>query len=173
MLDDPAKQILARFPGPVTLKPARFWSVVLTVVPLLMLVAPLVEIGRGNVDMSWTLAGAFAVFVCFAAFNGAFLLPNAETLTLDREGFRVVLWFRKRRYLWKDVSAFQTQWTYRRVLVAFDWSGTSGGALAGVDRKLGFQNSLLPDDYGLGAEQLAALLNAWRERAFSARGISG
>jgi len=122
---------------------------------------------------TWGL-GLCAAFFAFAGAATAVML-RTNSMTLDR-GFEVVDGIRKKKkhYGWKDVSAFEVQHFSRRNYgVAFDDARKGGGILADVNRALGFRNSVLLEDYGLGDDQLAALLNHWRERALADRGPTG
>jgi hypothetical protein len=169
MLNSRAEQILARFPGPVTIRP------VLT--PFLgsfIALSTLIAIGclwgiwhgTQKVSATWGLA----VFAALSAFLAAAAVHALRTdrMTLDRDGFEVVYPFRKKRYRWTDVSAFEWQyWTRGTYVVAFDDLRKGDGILAAVNRATGFRNSGLPEDYGLGEKQLAELLNQWRDRALA------
>jgi hypothetical protein len=176
MLYQRGEQILARFPGPVTVRPVPTRSDLVSVAfAILVVIACLWGIWH-----RWTREGSahWGLGLCAAlfAFFGTAIVSNLRTnsMTLDRDGFEVVIGFRKkkRRYRWRDVSAFESRGVETsRVApaVAFDEAGKDGGALAFVDRALGFRNSSLLEDYGMGTKQLAELLNRWRDRALAKR----
>jgi hypothetical protein len=174
MLNDRGNQILARFPGPVTVRPVLTLSNGLFIaVPMLVAIACLWGVWHGwhledSGSSTRVLGLCAALFGLFAAGSAAMLRTNS--MTLDREGFEVVigLWKKKKRFLWRDVSAFEKQhFGARDYGVAFDDARKAGGILAGMDRALGFRNSTLLEDYGLGDDQLAELLNHWRDRALA------
>ena len=174
MLNYRGDQILARFPGPVTVKPVLTPSVGLFIaVSMLMAIACLWGVWHGlhlkdSGSSTWGLGFCAALFALFAAGSAAMLRTNS--MTLDRDGFEVVIGLRKKkqRFLWRDVSAFEMQYfPSRTYVVAFDDARKGGGILAGVDRALGFRNTILLEDYGLGDDQLCELLNHWRDRALA------
>ena len=111
MLSHRAEQILARFPGPVTVKPVLAPSVGFCIaVAVLVVAACLWGIWQGwgqKGSSTWSLA-LVAAFFAFAGTGMAVML-RTNSMTLDREGFEVVYGFakKKKRYLWKDVSAFE------------------------------------------------------------------
>jgi hypothetical protein len=137
---------------------------------LLALCLSAVWLGRTERDSGFW---AGVVGAAFFAFAGVAIVMNLRinSMTPDRDGFELVFGFRKtkQRYRWKDVSAFEREYILRDSVVAFDDAGKRGGVLAVVDRALGFRNSNLLEDYGLGEEQLAELLNHWRDRALANR----
>ena len=169
MLDDRGEQVLAAFPGPVTVKPVFTASVgFLIAFSVLVVVGCLWGIWQAGPSTGLVLCAAFFAF----AGTGAAVMLRTNSMTLDRDGFEIVIGFRKtkKRYLWKDVSAFERQLfdiARTGAYVAFDDARKSGGALAVVDRALGFRNSSLLEDYGMWEEQLAELLNRWRDRALA------
>jgi hypothetical protein len=170
------EQILARFPGPVTVKPVLTRSVgSFITVSMLIVVACLWGIWHGWEDSGSStrvLMFCAAVFACSGA--ASFVMLRTNSMTLDSDGFEVVIGLRKKkkRYRWTDVSAFERQYFFRgNYVVAFD-AEKGGGVLAVVDRALGLRNSNLYEDYGLGEEQFAELLNRWRDRALTNREVS-
>src|SRR5262245_44857088 len=169
MLNLRVEQILARFPGPVTVRPVLTptrGSVI--AVCILIAIGCLWGIWHGTqkVSAAWGLA-VFAALFAFGAAAAVHMLRTSR-MTLDREGFEVVDLFRKKRFRWKDVSAFALDYYPRRYLVvAFDDARKGGGILAPVDRALGFHDTILPEQYGLGEKEFAELLNQWRDRALA------
>jgi len=173
MLNDRAEQILARFPGPVTVRPVLTLSVgafiagstLFSIVCLWGAWHYWTQKGSGS--STWGLGFCAALFAFFAAGSAYMLRTN--TMTLDREGFELVFPPRKKRYRWKDVSAFDRQyWSRGSYVVGFDDETRKGGGIfAAVDRAIGFRNTALFEDYGLGEKQLAELLNHWRDRALA------
>jgi hypothetical protein len=167
------EQILARFPGPVTVKPVTRPLEFCIAVAVLVVAACLWGIWQGwgqKGSSTWGLA-LVAAFFAFAG-TGMAVMQRTNSMTLDRDSFEVVYGFakKKKRYLWKDVSAFEIQGTTMSrtgIWVVFDDANKGGGTLAVVDRALGFRNSTIPEDYGMGEKQIAELLNHWRDRALA------
>ena len=156
--------ILARFPGPVTLTPSRLklWTAppvfaggtVLSVYLLL------------NAIEAWTsevIYAGLAVVVCafFTIWTLIRLLPGHASLTLDPSGFQIRNAYTRSSWLWRNVRDFRVEVPDDERLpdrVIFDVAGKKplrGSAGGGS----------LPEGYRLKLDDLAALMNAWRERA--------
>jgi hypothetical protein len=95
------------------------------------------------------------------------LLPGSAYLKLDSSGFTLCTLFRAHSTGWYEVDSFQVGRIAGRKMVVFNFSNLHPGQ--GVLRKLssavsGYEAGL-PETYGLSAEELAAMMNDWRERA--------
>jgi len=160
---DKANDILARFPGPVTLRPSRLkWFLVL------LICAAFTAGGIAMVADGAT--GGWFVLVFFGLgvpLSIAAMLPGAGGLTLDRNGFEITNLFRRQSYVWPDVSGFEAA----RIppagnnMVVFDHAGAVGRTVAKLNVSLVGRNAGLPDTYGLSADVLADLMDRWRDRA--------
>ena len=144
-----------------TLYPSRLKSLVFL---LLCLIGARLCVGTSGLLTIASLGGA-------AIFAASFL-PGATWLTLDDQGFTYCSLFRQHRTRWVDVGSIlvvtqcylgfipvnrMVGWTYaksykRSVLLK------ASSALAGFD-------ALLPNTYGMKARDLAAFMEAWRQRA--------
>jgi hypothetical protein len=98
------------------------------------------------------------------------LLPGSAYLKLDPAGFTVCSLFRAHSYRWYEVDSFEVGKFRRRKLVVFNFSNLHRGQE--FVRKLssaigGYEGALVPETYGLSAEELAATMNEWRARAVS------
>ena len=115
------------------------------------------------------LAAAF--FGVAAVAFAVMLLPGAAYLRLDAEGFTTCSLFRSRRTSWADVGAFGVTQVSGQEMVGYD-SATDAARrprLAALNAGLSGFTSALPDTYGLGAANLAALMNEARSRALGRR----
>jgi hypothetical protein len=164
---DPTADILARFPGPVTLRAPRFsvrwWFVLLISLFGLATTVSLFLKGRivgGDLITTWGILA----FCGFGTVAAAAALLGGVRLTLDHTGFESVRLFLSRRVRWEDVSAFVAYYPGGNGFVVFD--NVRKNTLKGfIDRFLSGRNDYLPDTYGLPAHDLAALMNQWRELA--------
>jgi hypothetical protein len=160
-----ADDILARFPGPVTLSPSRRkWALIL------LISAGFTAIGvwmvaSGNTTGWFPLAffGLCAVAAVIA------MLPGAGGLKLDRDGFAITNLFRSHSYRWQETSGFAVARVSGNKMVVFDDVNAAGHAIASMNVGLVGRNAALPDTYGLGADTLAELLTFWRARAVTGR----
>jgi hypothetical protein len=112
----------------------------------------------------WLVSGFFGLCFIVAA---ALLLPGSAYLRLGPEGFEVCSLFRARSYRWADVEGFGVALVGGNRMVAFNFAPGFPGSV--VARRLavllsGWEGAL-PDTYGMGAEELAALLNGYRQAA--------
>ena len=94
---------MARFPGPVILRASRKkWLLVLAGGALFSAGGSWM-ISSGDREGWFVLA--FFSLVALAAL--LMLLPGAGLLTLDREGFEVTTFFRRRRTAWRESAGFE------------------------------------------------------------------
>ena len=158
--------ILARFPGPVTLTPSRW---LLWFAPPLMaggtvfsvyLLIKAIEAGSSEIIYAGLAVIVFAFFTIRVLIR---LLPGHASLTLDPSGFEVHNAYERSAWLWRNVSNFRVEVPDDDRLpdrVIFDVAGKTplrGSAGGGS----------LPEGYRLRLADLAALMNAWRERALA------
>jgi hypothetical protein len=156
-------EILACFPGPVELLPERRkWQWILAV--------NLVFVGAGFMLMfQGHRAGVYVVlaFALIAVIPAMIALPGAAKLVLDRDGFRATSLYRGRYTRWDEVSEFKVAAMARggHRIVVYDDAGLVEGSHLMASSKYAGHNSAFPDSYGLTVQDLAELMNAWRERA--------
>lgn len=126
------------------------------------------EKARGTVG-GWmsTFSGGVFMSLGIVGAIGALLqcIPGASELRLSAEGFTVRTLYRSRSYRWEEVSSFHPI-RFVRKYVGFEVTGAQDHTrLAGLERTLTGFRANLPDTYGLSAEDLAALMNNWRNQA--------
>ena len=125
---------------------------------------------------TWRTGGAMLSFICLMAIllTAASLITGAMSLKLSSQGFTVRSWFRDESLRSTDVKEFRLI-TYRylgfipiRRSVGFRFSETYkrnvlrriAGAIVAFDR-------ILPDNFGMKAQQLVGLLEATRLQALA------
>ena len=103
-------------------------------------------------------------------------LPDASFLHLSPEGFTTSSLFRRHTVTWTDVGRFEvlsmkTHGVTTNKAVSYNYSESyqQAGRLRKASRWLVGADASLPDSYGLKAEQLAELMNIWREYHATAR----
>ena len=160
-----AQPILLQFPGPLTLYPDRskffiffLGSAFVTAAGVVMLVK------QDHSAMMWFSVSFFAV--CALVF-GAILLPGSTSLTLDADGFRLTQFYFVRQSSWQNITNISTGYTppSRTLRVRYNDAQLSGWRLARWETALLGYNAMLPDTYGMPADDLAALMARWRDRA--------
>ncbi len=119
---------------------------------------------RGGDRVGWAeiaLFGSGAVVFCIL------LLPGSAYLKLDADGFTFCSLFRSHRLRWSEVDSFGVADIGVRQMVAFNFSPLHRGQerMRKISSAIAGYEGALPDTYGRSAEDLAALLNQWRDRA--------
>jgi hypothetical protein len=109
----------------------------------------------------FAVAGFFGLTALLAA---AMLVYGHANLRLAEDGFVLGRLWRDAAYRWTDVSPFGIVSIRGSRRVAFDVA-RDRGLLATLARKQFGVSAILPDSYGMKAEELADLMNAWRTAA--------
>ena len=118
---------------------------------------------RGGQGIGWAVAGFFGLCALAAVIV---LLPGSSYLKIRRDGFVFGSMFRRHHLPWTAVGPFGISQVGPQSMVVFDILDSArlpraarlGMAVAGA-------NAGLPDTYGMKAGELAAILNAARDRA--------
>src|SRR5579872_560576 len=163
-----ADDIVAQFPGPVTLLPSlvKWWivvilGVVMTSASLWVAALPFISVVRvkgGGSPYPLTAVGLFgAVFSGLGiVVAGMSLLPGRSLLLLDRNGFEYAYPLRKRkRFSWEEVSDFGTYRFKSTSVVVFKTATPRSNIWKKVNTFLTGRDDGLPDTYGFDAEDLA------------------
>lgn len=166
--------ILARFPGPVTLRVSRLKTLALFVGSLAFVVGGifLIVFAKGDPE-AWVAGIASVLFFGACTVIGALmLLPGAGSLTLDVDGFEVCSLFRRHRIAWPQASLFIVATLAlpdnNKRMVGYDDDRLKGFGAEFSRGTIG-RNAALPDTYRLSVEELARLMTEWRERALAQR----
>ena len=170
-----ADDVLARFPGPVTLRVNRLKMLALLAGSLAFVVGGILLIVFVKDDPEAVATGiACALFFgACAVVVAVMLLPGAGSLTLDAGGLEVCSFFRRNRIAWPQASRFTVATLSlpggnKKPMVGYDHDGLKGFG-ADFSRNAIGRNAALSDSYGLPLEELARLLTEWRERALAQR----
>lgn len=120
-----------------------------------------VIIVREGEAFGWLVIGFFSLGVPAALLK----IFGKSALLLDRDGFEMPMLIGRRRYSWREVSAFEVVTVYGATMIVFD-DKKSGGFLDDANRAVcgrnaGIGAALIADDIG----ETCALFNAFRERA--------
>lgn len=159
------QSLLLQFPGPLTLYPSRSKFFMFFAGSVSFVAIGAVElVQHGSSAMAWCCVVFFAL--C-AVYFAATLLPGSASLTLDADGFRVKQWYFVRKARWQNVTNIDAGYppASRTKFVWYNDTQWSGWRLAQWETaRLGY-NAMLPDTYGIAADDLAALMAQWRNRA--------
>jgi hypothetical protein len=164
--------ILARFPGPVMLSiptGRRLLGLLIGICGTALFIWFWMSQHRYR-SYDWIMEPVGIVFFAGLTIRALILLllPRYASLTLDAEGFTITHVFHHYRWSWREVNDFSVEtrhvWRYglhRRVEYA---------VLDSVTGRRSAKKRMVPDLYGeprLHGDELARLLNAWRERALA------
>lgn len=161
---DEVARLIGRYPGPLMLRASRRkWLLVGLGCAVFTAIGVVLQINEPSI-MALLTIGFFGLGVLVA---GAVLLPGSAALTLDTAGFEVIHFFRPRRTRWQDAEGFQAVSIPPSGIkrVAYDDKTIAAGGMAAASAAITGRNAALPDNYGLGAEELAALMQRWRAQA--------
>src|SRR5215831_10511698 len=102
---DRVADLLAQFPGPVTLRPSRWkWIGILAVAAVLVGGGIAQNLSAGSTDiLAWLPVAVFGVLIVGAAVA---IFVARLCLVLDDEGFTLRLAHRSERWRWSDVGDF-------------------------------------------------------------------
>lgn len=150
-------------PDSMTLKPDRLrWLGVFAISTGFVAIA--VWLGPGDPLLFYGAGGFFLLCALIAA---PLMLGVGSSLTLDREGFTCRTLFRSFRRKWTECSAFYPVSVGIRKNVGFSTQQDEAAHpnLAAANRAMIGASGMLPDNYGLSADDLADLMNRYRGRA--------
>ncbi|TPQ41825.1 hypothetical protein C2U70_02295 [Bradyrhizobium guangdongense] len=178
MAVDKVNDILARFPGPVTLRVSLLKMLALFLGSLGFVLIGVLLIVFVKDDPEARIAGLASVvfFGACAVIGAVMLLPGAGSLTLEAKGFEVRSLFRRNHVAWPQASRFavvtlQLPNGGSNRMVGYDDDKLKGLGADFSRDKIG-RSAALPDSYGLSLEELTRLLTEWRERALAQRAQS-
>ena len=113
--------------------------------------------------------GAGGFFLLCALIAAPLMFGVGSSLTFDREGFACKTLFRTFRRNWRECSAFYPVTTGFRKYVGFSAQQDEAAHpnMAAANRALIGASGMLPDTYGLSADELSDLMNSFRARALA------
>ena len=168
----PPEALLQRFPGPVELSVDRPKFLYLLIGAAIFGGVALWILQHEQFGWFETIVLWLGVIACAAAIPLMLLLMfQGSTLRLDGEGLQVRHAWRRRRTRWADTGVFEVSRLAIPAssedvpLVVFDDPTSRNSTLGVINARMIGRSDALPDSYGLSHEELAWLLNRWRERA--------
>mgnify|MGYP001170080738 CR=1 FL=1 len=150
-------------PDAAELKPDRLrWLIIFLISAGFVAIA--VWIGPSDPALFWGTGGFFVFCGLVAA---PLMFGVGARLSLDRNGFRCQTLFRTFRRQWRECSVFYPVSAGFRKYVGFSTpqDDTAHPNMAAANRALIGASGMLPDTFGLTADDLADLLNRFRARA--------
>ena len=151
-------------PETLELRPARLkWLLILLISAGFVAIAVFI----GPADKPLTRLGSGGFFLLCGLIALPQMLGVGARLMLDRDGFTCKTLFNAFRCRWEECSEFATTSQGLRRVVGFDLLNAEAvhPRLAAVARGLTGHSGGLPETYGLGADDLADVMNRFRNRA--------
>jgi hypothetical protein len=99
-----------------------------------------------------------AIFAVTGLASGAQLVPGSAGLWLDRKGFTFRMFWYDRRREWKEVTPILSSQVGLLQMVGYNRAGDAPNK----------PREVLPDTYGISANELAEIMNHWRDTALKA-----
>jgi hypothetical protein len=170
------EDIIAKFPGPITLLASRLKWWLMIVLSSAMTAAGIfllsffylhptrvnddIRLGVGVSVLCTLFFGLCTVFAAIALRRSA--------LRLDENGFQVTA-LHRRQYRWSEVSDFDVFYCRGTASVVFKTTKPRWSSLGNLNALLtGGRNDGLPDTYGFGASELMQLMRTWQSSAMRA-----
>lgn len=96
----------------------------------------------------------------------ATLITNSPSLKISEKGFNIKSIFRSSFTKWNEVGQFKTGYIGKNKMVVYNYSQNYNKNVTSrtISREMTGVEVAIPDTYGKSPEELAKLLNEWRER---------
>lgn len=148
--------ISAELPEELYLPPSRArWVVALSISAVLVVLDAYLAILQ-NAPAVWFIVALFGLLGGLAAVQ---LIPGSAGLWLDRNGFTFRLFWVDRRREWAKVTPILSSQVGLLQLVGYNREGDPPNK----------PREVLPDTYGISANELAEIMNHWRNTAIKSR----
>lgn len=155
---------MSELPETMTLRPSRVRWLLLLIVAVALSSTAVWAMADFFPAMRWVVGIFFGVAAVIALLN---VIGVASRLDLGRDGFTCVTLFRSFTRKWTDCSTFDPVRVGVNKFVGFTSAEDDAAKprLASANKHMIGHSGMLPDTYGLSAEELAALMNRFRARA--------
>ena len=146
----------------LTLYPSKRRTILLLIISLVFTAGGVWMISEGKPE-GWLGAIFFGVCTLFSILK---LVPNSSCLRISEKGFEIRSLFRGTFIRWNEVDQFESGYMGHTKKVFFNFSVQHSNAETGkkVAKFLAGFEGMLPDTYGKSADELAQLMNQWREK---------
>jgi hypothetical protein len=165
---DPVADMLAQFPGPVSLAFSR-WKLLSYVAFFFAFVAfgihEITASGGHHVLMGWASAILGVVGIPASAVA---LIPGASEMMLDQDGFTLRFAYRTSYWAWSEVCDFAVIKDYLvpfKKNPAFNRKGGRGTNRSESGELPAWRDIVLDSTYGLTNDDCVRLLSEWQQRA--------
>lgn len=153
---------------PIFLRPQKTkWILVLLGSVVFTLAGVLVI--NDNTVIKWTTIIFFGLCSTVSAIN---LIPGASYLYLNETGFEICSLFRKHKFEWRDISRLEIiKAANVQKIIVFNFVGDKAQK-TNLSKSLSGYSAGVPDSYGLSYEDLADLMNSYRDQYAKSNGTA-
>lgn len=157
-------------PDEIILKPSPKKWIGVAVIGAIFVAIGIMMISQGDLLLGWLGTLFFGAVLVTALLQ---LFSKATFLKLGPAGFEQRIMGRHMVCRWEDVSEFGV-WgmsaggVATNSFVSFDRREDEGRTLTTINRSISGASAMLGDNYGMKSEDLAVLMNAFRDRALRA-----
>lgn len=144
--------LAAELPETLYLPPSRARWVFVVVFSIIIVSVNVFVLATQNAPALGILA---AIFTITGIASGAQLIPGSAGLWLDRRGFTFRMFWYDRRREWKEITPILSSQVGLLQMVGYNRASD----------KPNQPREVLPDTYGISANELADLMNHWRDTA--------
>jgi hypothetical protein len=135
------------------------WLGVAAIAAVFVAIGIYLLLGRG----SWIGWIALAFFGLVLAVSLAQIFGAGSRLTLDADTFEISNFGRRAVERWDEVAGFTTFKQHRIDMVGYDRLRDMNSRIGDLNRKMSGRTAALPDTFDMKADDLTALLEAYRE----------
>jgi hypothetical protein len=167
--------IFVRFPGPIILPAGVKWSKPSLIGGALIILSILARyLSDNSIELTLLIFAMAFSGVAFVVMGVIFFLRPGAGLRLNETGFEVVGPLNKKIFRWSEVSDFGVWSRKGHSFVAFKAAKPRLTTSDRINSALtGGKNELLPDTYGMAADDLVQLMTTWRNSATNANQQAG
>lgn len=148
-------EISEDLPETLYLPPSRARWVFTVVMSAIIVGANVYVVATQNTPALGILAAIFSVT---GIASGVQLIPGSAGMWLDRQGFTFRMFWYDRRREWKEITPILSSQVGLLQMVGYNRK----------DDKPNQPREVLPDTYGISANELADIMNHWRDTAIKA-----
>lgn len=148
-------EISEELPETLYLPPSRARWVFTVVMSAIIVGANVYVVATQNAPALAILA---AIFSITGIASGVQLIPGSAGMWLDRKGFTFRMFWYDRRREWKEITPILSSQVGLLQMVGYNRAGDAPNK----------PREVLPDTYGISANELADIMNHWRDTAIKA-----
>lgn len=149
----------------ITLYPSKAKWTLMLLFFIAAVAVGVVMVRRGE-PIGWLMVFFFGLGIPMSLLQ---FTGRGSSLKLDRDSFTIGSTWRSTTIAWRDVEEVRTVRLRRQRFVGYLLRGEPASALARANRVMAGVDGMLPDNFGIGVEQLRGIFEQRRQDAAAAR----